>query len=133
MQDIIKNIKQEILIGNYVVLSSGSIIIHESVDSEFIFSNLRFVVSFDTELDSVGAVGPGRFTSVVELDDDGNEYLKLTLYNQSDSMFSSYSKMIDVATLHDHKLYLKFCVNSINTNGSAKEDKIFFYTWLLEK
>ena len=37
-------------------------------------------------------------------------------------------------TLKNRKLFLKFCINSINIQDKEdKEDKIFFYTWFLEK
>ena len=106
------SVSQKIFIGEYEVLSSGSLIVPSSKNIEFIFDNLKFRIVFETEKDDNGNLTQGHFDFNVEKD-----------------------SMLQVATLNKRKLYLKFCINSINNTQSneSKEDKIFYYTWLLEK
>lgn len=129
-------ISQQISIGEYEVLSSGSLIVPLSKNIEFIFDNLKFRIVFEAEKDENGNLTQGHFSLNVEKDESsGSDFLKITMYNQNNSFFSSSNSMLQVATLNKRKLYLKFCINSINTQGGdeSKEDKIFYYTWLLEK
>lgn len=128
-------ISQKIFIGEYEVLSSGSLIVPLSKNIEFIFDNLKFRIVFETEKDDSGNLTQGHFTINVEKDEEsGLDFLKITMYNQNKSFFSSSNSMSQVATLNQRKLYLKFCINSINTQSNKdKEDKIFYYTWFLEK
>ena len=129
------SISQKIFIGEYEVLSSGSLIVPLSKNIEFIFDNLRFRIVFETEKDDNGNLTPGHFSLNVEKDGNlGSDFLKITMYNQNKSFFSSSNTMLQVATLNKRKLYLKFCINSLNTQSDEnKEDKIFYYTWFLEK
>lgn len=117
------------------MLSSGSLIVPLSKNIEFIFDNLKFRIVFETEKDDSGNLTQGHFTINVEKDEEsGLDFLKITMYNQNKSFFSSSNSMFQVATLNQRKLYLKFCINSINTQSDEdKEDKIFYYTWFLEK
>lgn len=129
------SVSQKIFIGEYEVLSSGSLIVPLSKSIEFIFDNLRFIIVFETETDDNGNLTQGHFSLNVEKDEhSGLDFLKITMYNQNKSFFSSSNSIIPVATLNKRKLYLKFCINSINTQSDeSKEDKIFYYTWFLEK
>lgn len=128
-------ISQMIFVGEYEVLSSGSLIVPLSRNIDFIFDNLKFRIVFETERDDCGNPTQGHFTTSIEKDEESNsDFLKITMYNQNKSFFSSSNSITQVATLNQRKLYLKFCINSINTqNDENKEDKIFYYTWLLEK
>lgn len=128
-------ISQKINVGNYEVISSGAVIVPNTEFLEFLFDNLRFKIIFETEKDDNGNLTQGHYTLSVEKDDvTQSEFLKITMFNQNKSFFSSSNTMIPVATLKNRKLLLKFCINSINTQDKEdKEDKIFFYTWFLEK
>lgn len=128
-------ISQKINVGNYEVISSGAVIVPNTDFLEFLFDNLRFKIIFETEKDDNGNLTQGHYTLSVEKDEvTQSEFLKITMFNQNKSFFSSSNTMIPVATLKNRKLLLKFCVNSINTQDKEdKEDKIFFYTWFLEK
>lgn len=128
-------ISQKINVGNYEVISSGAVIVPNSEFLEFLFDNLRFKIIFETEKDDNGNLTQGYYTLSVEKDEvTQSEFLKITMFNQNKSFFSSSNTMIPVATLKNRKLLLKFCINSINTQDKEdKEDKIFFYTWFLEK
>lgn len=128
-------ISQKINVGNYEVISSGTVIVPNTEFLEFLFDNLRFKIIFETEKDDNGNLTQGHYTLSVEKDEvTQSEFLKITMFNQNKSFFSSSNTMIPVATLKNRKLLLKFCINSINTQDKEdKEDKIFFYTWFLEK
>lgn len=128
-------ISQQINVGNYEVISSGAVIVPNTEFLEFLFDNLRFKIIFETEKDDNGNLTQGHYTLSVEKDEvTQSEFLKITMFNQNKSFFSSSNTMIPVATLKNRKLLLKFCINSINTQDKEdKEDKIFFYTWFLEK
>lgn len=128
-------ISQQINVGNYEVISSGAVIVPNTEFLEFLFDNLRFKIIFETEKDNNGNLTQGHYTLSVEKDEvTQSEFLKITMFNQNKSFFSSSNTMIPVATLKNRKLLLKFCINSINTQDKEdKEDKIFFYTWFLEK
>lgn len=128
-------ISQQINVGNYEVISSGAVIVPDTEFLEFLFDNLRFKIIFETEKDDNGNQTQGHYTLSVEKDEvTQSEFLEIRMFNQNNSFFSSTKTMIPVATLKNRKLLLKFCINSINTQGKEdKEDKIFFYTWFLEK
>lgn len=128
-------ISQKIFIGEYEVLSSGALIVPMSKNIEFLFDNLKFRIVFETEKDDNGNFTQGHYTFNVEKEEDADmDFLKITMYNQNKTFFSSSNSMFQVATLNHRKLYLKFCINSINIlNDEDKEDKIFYFTWLLEK
>ena len=129
------NILQEINIGNYEIISSGALIVPHSENIEFIFDNLIFRIVFECEKDDDGNLTNGHYMLNVDKDEiTKDEFLKITMFNQSKSFFSSANTMVHVATLKNRKLFLKFCINSINIQDKEdKEDKIFFYTWFLEK
>ena len=129
-----ENISQRINIGNFEIISSGSLIIPNSEFIEFLFDNLKFKIIVETEKDDKGNLTQGHYAVNIEKEETTQlEYLKITMFNQNNSFFSSSNSMIPVATLKNRKLFLKFCINSINTQENGeKEDKIFFYTWFLE-
>lgn len=135
MENSTNIISQQINVGNYEVISSGAVIVPNTEFLEFLFDNLRFKIIFETEKDDNGNLTQGHYTLSVEKDEvTQSEFLKITMFNQNKSFFSSSNTMIPVATLKNRKLLLKFCINSINTQDKEdKEDKIFFYTWFLEK
>lgn len=128
-------VDQKIFIGEYIVLSSGSLIIPSSNNIEFKFDNLTFRFVFDTEKDENGDLTEGHFSINLEKDEKSNvEFMKITMYNQNQSFFSSTESKLQLATLNGKRLYLKFCIHSINIQSDkSKEDKIFYYTWFLEK
>lgn len=135
MENETNRISQQINVGNYEVISSGTVIVPNNEFLEFLFDNLRFKIIFETEKDDNGNLTQGYYTLSVEKDKETqSEFLEITMFNQNKSFFSSSNTIIPVATLRNRKLLLKFCINSINTQDKEdKEDKIFFYTWLLEK
>lgn len=116
---------------DYEILESGSIIIPSSQYIEFSFDELRFRILFSTEDQRVETDNASRMVYEVQSDIVG-QYLRITLFNFSASFFATSRNLVNVATLGGKQLFLKFSVLSVNQNGDD-EDKIFFYTWFLEK
>lgn len=126
--------EMRINVGNYEIISSGSVIIPDNKFVEFLFDDLKFKIVFETDKDEDGNLTRGRFSTSIEKDETTqSEFLKITMYNQNKSYFSSSNQMISLAVVNGKKLLLKFCINSINTKDDGNEDKIFFYTWFFEK
>ena len=53
-------------------------------------------------------------------------------YNFENSFFTTPSKMLALANDNGRQLFLNFTVTSVN-NKEGREDKLYFYTWYLEK
>jgi hypothetical protein len=68
----------------------------------------------------------------MEKSDDGTDLMHIKAYNFQNAFFTTPSKMLAVANNNGRQLYLNFSVTSVNSNES-QDDKLFFYTWLLEK
>lgn len=112
----------------YEILSSGCIIVPSLESLMFEFESLRFKISFLTD-DS----NTPKYVSNVEKDDKG-ELLSILLYGFENSFLLSSNKEIHVSYINKRPLYLKFSVISINQNGADNsEDKIFYYTWFIQK
>ena len=126
-----------IKIGEYEVLASGVLIVPNSQTIEFKFGPLTFRVAFVRERDENGQLTEGHYTTKVIKDEvkDEPKYLLVTIFNQDNVLLSS-SSTIPVATYNNKNLLLRFALNSINKSKedpSADEDKVFYYTWLLDK
>lgn len=119
---------------NFDVLSSGSVIIPSDEYAEFLIDGLRFRIVFSEEKDRHGHATDGHFSLNVKQDEHAEDYMEINMCNQNRSFFSSADTLIFVALLRNRKLYLKFCINSINTDDDTDlEDKLLTYTWFLEK
>ena len=121
--------EQSLKIGNYEVLSTGSVLIPKDEYAEFSFDTLNFRIIFREEKDDEGKATNGHYELNIP---SSGECLEIIMYNQNKTMFSSSPNFIAVATLMGRKLFLKFCIHSININNDY-EDKLFFYTWYWEK
>ena len=112
----------------YEILSSGCIIIPSLESLMFEFDGLRFKISF-LAADSSAP----KFVSNVDRDDKG-DFLSIIMYGFENSFLFSSNKEIHVVYFENKPLYLKFSVISINKNGTDNsEDKIFYYTWFIQK
>lgn len=112
----------------YKILSSGCIIVPSLESLMFEFKELRFKISFLAD-DS----NSPKYVSNVEKDDKG-EFLSILLCGFENSFLLSSNKEIHVSYIDNKPLYLKFSVISINRNGADNsEDKIFYYTWFIQK
>ena len=111
----------------YDVIDSGSVIIPNGEYAQFMIESLVFRVSFLYSDDS-----SQRLDVDMEKNDDGTDIMHIKAYNFHDAFFTTPSKMLAVANNNGRQLYLNFSVTSVNSNES-QDDKLFFYTWLLEK
>ena len=94
----------------------------------FGIGDLKFQIRFiDNENEQDGKI---QRTIINEGSNDA--YMQITFYNQRKAFFSSVSNLAPMATLDNKHLYLKFSIQAINNNNEGG-DKIFFYTWYLDK
>lgn len=113
---------------NYDIISTGSAIVQMGEYIEFEINGLKFQVVFvDNEAEE-----NGRIQTVIENEGTPNAFLKITFFNQNKAFFSSVSQLSSLAIIKNKHLYLKFSIQAIN-NREGGSDKIFFYTWYLDK
>lgn len=122
----------KLLTGNYDIIDSGCVVLQMGEYLEFQVADLKFIVEFIDEPVIEGATRKGRISTGVVNPSSADAYYRIALYNQDMAFFSSSSNFLDVATLEGKSLKLKFSVQAIN-NRVGSSDKIFFYTWYLEK
>lgn len=122
----------KLLTGNYDIIDSGCVVLQMGEYLEFQVVDLKFRVVFIDESVIEGVTREGRISTEVVNPSSADAYYRITLYNQDMAFFSSSSNFLDVATLGGKSLKLKFSVQAIN-NREGSSDKIFFYTWYLEK
>ena len=109
---------------HYDIISSGNVVLQMGEYLEFQIMNLRFRIVFAESSDEQ----EGRIQQTVENQGSPDAYMLITFYNQHKAFFSSVSSLSSVATIDGKHLYLK-AINNVNDNS----DKIFFYTWYLDK
>lgn len=122
----------KLLTGNYDIIDSGCVVLQMGEYLDFQVADLKFRVEFIDEPVIEGATREGRISTGVVNPSSADAYYRIALYNQDMAFFSSSSNFLDVATLEGKSLKLKFSVQAIN-NRVGSSDKIFFYTWYLEK
>lgn len=113
---------------HYDIISSGSVVLQMGEYLEFQVMNLRFRIAFAESSDEQD----GRIQRTIVNDGTPDAYMLITFYNQHKAFFSSVSSLSSVATIEGKHLYLKFSIQAIN-NIDDNSDKIFFYTWYLDK
>lgn len=118
----------KLLTGNYDIIDSGCVVLQMGEYLEFRIVNLRFRIVFAESSDGQ----EGRIQQTVENQGSPDAYMLITFYNQHKAFFSSVSSLSSVATIDGKHLYLKFSIQAIN-NVNDNSDKIFFYTWYLDK
>lgn len=117
---------------NHDIISSGSVVLHMGEYLEFQIESLKFRIEFIDEPIVEGITREGRISMGVENAGTDNAYFRIELYNQDSAFFSSTPDFVNPATIAGRQLRLKFSVQSIN-NRNGSSDKIFFYTWYLDK
>ncbi len=113
---------------NYDIINTGCAIVQMGEYLEFEINGLKIRIVFiddDAEEDN-------RIQTVIENEGTRNAFLKITFFNQYKAIFSSVSKLSSMAIINNKHLYLKFSIQAIN-NREGSSDKIFFYTWYLDK
>lgn len=113
---------------HYDIISSGSVVLQMGEWLEFEVERLRFRIVFAE--DDSGQ--DGRVERSIVEEGTPNAHMMITFYNQQNAFFSSVPSLVSMATVKGKGLYLKFSVQSIN-NTDKDSDKIFFYTWYLDK
>lgn len=113
---------------HYDIVSSGCVVLQKGEYLEFQIERLRFRIVFTESSDEK----EGRIQSSIENEGSPDAYMLITFYNQQKAFFSSVSSLSSMATIGGKNLYLKFSIQSIN-NVDDNSDKIFFYSWYLDK
>ena len=113
---------------NYDIIDSGSVVLQMGEYLEFEISDLKFQIRFIDDKNEQD----GKIQKEIINQDTQEAYMRITFYNQQKAFFSSVSTLASMATLGDKRLYLKFSIQAINNNEDGS-DKIFFYTWYLDK
>ncbi|TKG94111.1 hypothetical protein EYV94_15285 [Puteibacter caeruleilacunae] len=117
----------KIEVGDYEVISNGSIIVENGSDLHFTIDDLKFTFQF-TKDDTNEA-------QRVQLDlkqgeEQGSKSLIVKLINHHARLNSGNRSMFDLAYINNRRLALKYRVTSV---GNENFDFIFQYTWYLKK
>lgn len=123
-----KNVKVKLSTENYDIVDSGSVVLHKGEALIFDIVNLKFQIRFIENKDEQD----GKIQRTIINEGTKDAYMQITFYNQHKAFFSSVSSLASMATLDNRHLYLKFSIQAINNNEEGS-DKIFFYTWYLDK
>ena len=113
---------------NYDIIDSGSVVLHRGECLICEIEDLKFQIRFIDDED----VPNGKIQKEIINSGLQEAFMRITFYNQHKAFFSSVSTLVSMATLWDKHLYLKFSIQAINNNDDGS-DKIFFYTWYLDK
>lgn len=113
--------------GKYDIVESGSVIIPYGDYVQFEIESLVFRISFPCSDNS-----QQRMAFDMEKDANGVDIMHVKAFNFQNSFFTTPSKMLALAKDQGRQLYLNFSVTSVNSR-EGHEDKLFFYTWYLEK
>lgn len=114
----------------FEILSSGSVIVPSNEFVQFEIEGLRFRFSFIQESSEENA--DVQISKTVERDQSGQECLTIMISNLRNAFFGALRHSMDVATLNNRALSVRFSILSINKNEETNtEDKLLFYTWYL--
>lgn len=119
----------EISTTKYKILQSGSVIVPFGEDVEFNIEGLTFRFKFQNDVKEDGKLKDSSFNMST---DEGEKCLNINLVNMKNSFCATNTRIIDVATIKDEKLFLKFCITSINKQ-KEECDYLLNYTWYLQK
>lgn len=111
-----------IQIGEYEVVSNGTIITHDNKDIIFRFDELTFVISFcNDENEKEGIIKAEA--------PEGGKSLVIKLINFNESLGRGLIDPAEVGIVNGKQLLLHFYVTSLNT----KSTKVFQYSWLTKE
>lgn len=131
-----ESVSKTISIGDYDILSSGSVIIPTGVGIDFTFDELHFKIEFTYEKgDNDNFTEKAIKTNVIS-HPSAPSYLLIQFVNCIDNFFATTTEPLNVATFKNRQLLLRCSFNSINkqeSEGSIKEDILLHYTWSLRK
>lgn len=114
---------------SFEIIDSGCLIVPYNEFIEYNIHNLKFVVKFEYK---EGAKDTQVFTKVISSKD--TMYMEISIIGRGRSFFGSPNNMLNVGNFDGKKLFFLFSIQSINVqNDNGIEDKLFYYTWLIEK
>ena len=118
--------KPKITIDKYEIIDSGTIVIenNNSVNFEFEEEKLKFVFRFIQDSTNEGQ------SQKIELKTEETQFMEICLINFDGAQDTVNINLTPLATIKGQLLNLKYRVTSI---GDEKPDKIFNYTWYLER
>ena len=111
----------QISVGNYIVLESGTIVSHQNEDITFEVKTLNFVFFFFLYEKTEEA----KVESKVE-----GKSLVLTHINFDSPFGRGLTRPIVLGTIDDKKIYIQYVVYSVDKSSGVK---IFHYSFLSEK
>ena len=120
------SIKPKITIGKYEIIDSGTVVIDNNKDVTFEFENenLKFVFRFIHDSTSE------EQSQKIELKTDKSPYMEICFINFDGAQDTGNVNLTPLARIQGQILSLKYRVTSI---GTEKPDKIFNYSWYLER
>lgn len=115
------------------IIASGSVIIPNDDYVQFELEGLKFRFVFI--LEQKGEDSSVTITKRIEKDNNNNtECLSIIISNVKRALFGSLGHSMQVATIDNKNLSIRFSIVSINRDTKLNsEDKILFYTWYLAK
>ena len=114
----------------YEILSSGSVIVPANEYVQFEIEGLKFRILFVQESEDENA--PVQISKTVETNQNGQDCLTILISNLQKAFFSSTRQSMQVATIGDRALSVRFSIVSVNRiEELGSEDKLLFYTWYL--
>lgn len=114
---------------NYDIIDAGCVIVQIGEYLEFGIGDLKFRFVF---VEDVDAPNEGHIETRIEQPGTPSAYLGIYVHNQKNAFFGSSPNLLNVATIENKALFLKFAIQSINERD-GNSDKILFYTWYLTK
>lgn len=120
------NITPKITIDKYEIINSGTVVVDSNNCIEFEFENekLKFIFRFIQDSSIEGQ------SQKIEIKTGDSSYLEFSLINFDGAQDTGNINLTPVATIEGRLLSLKYRVTSI---GTEKPDKIFNYSWYLER
>lgn len=114
---------------SYKIVDSGNLIVPYNESIEYNINDLKYVVKFEYKED---AEETQIFTKVISNGDE--KYMEISIIGRGRSFFEAPNSMLNVGNFNGKKLFFLFSVQSINIQEeNGIEDKIFYYTWLMEE
>ena len=115
------NISVKIDVGEYEVISSGSVITFENKDVTFYVDNLTIILKFIYDETVKGMSLNATVTS--------DKVLEFRFFNIDNAVNAGVQKPLNVGNVNGHQLFIEFAVTNIGDKGY----KLISFTWLIKK
>lgn len=111
---------------HYEVVANGVVIIPSDSYVEFSILDLKYRFSFlNDETERV------HYAKNMIGEDTPNEYMDIVFYNVPSTLLATPSNVIELGTIDDKKLCLRFSISTIQRENNS--DLIIMYNWLMER